>query len=185
MTVLVRLFNSIQHLPSANENTLPLEIARLCIYAHNHGLFTDLLPRRTWCAMQRHDERYLVIEPDGTLRTCPAWIGRERKYAAGHIETGVGGIDRVMKADYQRAESCLTCRYLPICSDCRVDALQKKGDILAANSHQEELDQIVPELVKAHYQPLQCRRVTGVDNRKGGESHGIDGLAGGTSPKRD
>ena len=141
----------------AKEKTIIVEIAKLSIYAHERGLFDDLLPKRTWCAMQRHDGRHLVLEPNGTIQTCPTMIGRDEKYQAGHVETGVGGIDTVIQEHYQRSQQCLECKYLPICADCRVDTLQKKGDILAANSHEEEYDLIVPELVKAHYRGIQRR----------------------------
>jgi uncharacterized protein len=139
----------------AKEKQIVVEIAKLAIYANERGLYDRLLPESTWCAMQRHDERHLVIEPDGTLRTCPTMIGRDEKYKAGHIDTGVGGIDTVIKEEYTRTQQCLECVYLPICADCRVDALQKKGDILAPDSREEEFDLIVPDLIKAHFRARQ------------------------------
>jgi uncharacterized protein len=139
----------------AKEKEIVVEIAKLAIYANERGLYDELLPEATWCAMQRHDERHVVIEPDGTLRTCPTMIGRDDKYKAGHIDTGVGGIDAVIKEEYIRSQQCLECVYLPVCADCRVDALQKKGDILAPDSREEEFDLIVPDLIKAHFRTLQ------------------------------
>ena len=133
------------------ERALLVEQVKLAIYAYKRGLLDDLLPRRTWCAMQRHDEKHLVIEPDGTLRTCPTMIGRDAEYAAGHIDTGVGGIDTALKQNYQRSEQCITCRYLPICADCRVDALQHKGDLAASDSREADFDAIVPLLMKGYY----------------------------------
>ena len=135
----------------AAERELLVEIAKLSIYAAERGLLEDLLPRHTWCAMQRHDGRNFTLEPSGKLYTCTTFIGRDEQYEAGHISTGFGGIDNVLKESYQRSEKCLSCRYLPICSDCRVDALHQTGEITEANPKEEEYDLIVPELIKAHY----------------------------------
>ena len=135
----------------AAEREILIEIAKLSIYAAERGLLEDLLPKHTWCAMQRHDGRNFTLEPSGKLYTCTTFIGRDSTYEAGHITTGFGGIDTVLKERYQRSEQCLSCRYLPICSDCRADALHQTGKITEANPKEEEYDLIVPELVKAHH----------------------------------
>ena len=135
----------------AAEREILVEIAKLSIYAAERGLFADLLPQHTWCAMQRHDGRNFTLESSGKLYTCPTFIGRDEKYEAGSIFDGFGGIDTVLKESYQRSEKCLSCRYLPICADCRVEALHQKGEITEANPKEEEFDLIVPELIKAHY----------------------------------
>ena len=135
----------------AAEREILVEIAKLSIYAAERGLVDDLLPKHTWCAMQRHDGRHFTLEPSGKLYTCPTFIGRDAKYEAGHISTGFGGIDAVLKESYQRSERCLSCRYLPICADCRADALHQTGEITEANPKEAEYDLIVPELIKAHH----------------------------------
>ena len=135
----------------ATEKEILVEIAKLSICAAEKGLFADLLPKHAWCAMQRHDGRNFTLEPSGKLYTCPIFIGRDAKYEAGSISEGFGGIDTVLKESYQRSEQCLSCRYLPICADCRVNALHQKGEITDANPKEEEYDLIVPELIKAHY----------------------------------
>ena len=135
----------------AAEKELLVKITKLSIYAAERGLLADLLPRHTWCAMQRHDGRNFTLEPSGKLYTCNTFIGRDGQYEAGHIATGFGGIDTVLKEQYQRSEKCLSCSYLPICSDCRVDALHQRGKITEANPKEEEYDLIVPELIKAHH----------------------------------
>ena len=135
----------------AAEREILVQIAKLSVYAAERGLFEDLLPQHTWCAMQRHDGRNFTLEPSGKLYTCPNFIGRDTKYEAGHIATGFGGIDTVLKEQYQRSEKCLSCRYLPICADCRVDALHQTGKITESYPKEEEYDLIMPELIKAHY----------------------------------
>ena len=128
-----------------------VEIAKLSIYAAERGLLEDLLPRQTGCAMQRHDGRNFTLEPSGKLYTCTTFIGQDATYEAGHISTGFGGIDNILKERYQRSEKCLSCRYLPICADCRADALHQTGKITEANPKEAEYDLIVPELIKAHH----------------------------------
>ena len=135
----------------AAEREILVEIAKLSIYAAERGMLEDLLPKHTWCAMQRYDGRNFTLDPSGKIYTCPTFIGRDGQYEAGHISTGFGGIDTLLKESYQRSERCLSCRYLPICSDCRVEALHQTGKITEANPKEEEYDLIVPELIKAHY----------------------------------
>ncbi len=134
------------------EKQIAVEIAKLAIYAAENGLHGDLRPKHTWCAMQRHDGRNITLDPSGKIYTCPTFIGRDQKYEAGHISGEIGGIDLVLKEQYVRSEQCLSCRYLPICADCRADALYQTGEITEANSKEDVYDSIVPLLVKAHYQ---------------------------------
>ena len=135
-----------------------VEVAKLSIYAAKKGLYDDLRPQHTWCAMQRHDGRNITLDPSGKIYTCPTFIGRDKKYEAGHISGEIGGIDLVLKEQYTRSEQCLSCRYLPICTDCRADALQQTGEITEANPKEEVYDSIVPLLVKAHYQAINTAR---------------------------
>ena len=139
------------------EKKIAVEIAKLSIYAAKKGLHGDLRPKHTWCAMQRHDGRNITLDPSGKIYTCPTFIGRDKKYEAGHISGEIGGIDLVLKEQYARSEQCLSCRYLPICADCRADALYQTGEITEANSKEEVYDSIVPLLVKAHYQSSKNR----------------------------
>ena len=139
------------------ERKILVEIAKLQIYAAEKGLMDDLRPLPTWCAMQRHDGRHLVLTPSGTIYTCPAFIGRGKQYEAGHIQTGIGGIDTVLHEQYTRSEQCLSCRYLPICADCRVDALYRTGKLMGVHERKEIYDRAVPALIKAQYQLTQHR----------------------------
>ena len=138
-----------------SEKKIAVEIAKLAIYASKKGLYGDLRPQHTWCAMQRHDGRNITLDPSGKIYTCPTFIGRDKKYEAGHISGEIGGIDLVLKKQYTRSEKCLSCRYLPVCADCRADALYQTGEITEANPKEEIYDSIVPLLVKAHYQSIK------------------------------
>ena len=142
-------------LPEDGRLVVVQAIAELAIYAAERGLVNKVLPQRTWCSMQRYDGRRLAIEPDGTLRTCPALIGRGEKTQAGHIDTGLGGMDLWMQERYHRTLTCIQCCYLPICADCRLDAYASKGSFLAENPQQHVYDRIVPMLIKGQYRLLQ------------------------------
>ena len=141
------------------EKKMAVEVAKLSIYAAKKGLHDDLRPKHTWCAMQRHDGRNITLDPSGKIYTCPTFIGRDKKYEAGHISGEIGGIDLVLKDQYVRSEQCLSCQYLPICADCRADALYQTGEITEANSKEEVYDSIVPLLVKAHYESSKTRAI--------------------------
>ena len=108
------------------EKEMAVEVAKLSIYAAKKGLHDDLRPTHTWCAMQRHDGRNITLDPSGKIYTCPTFIGRDKKYEAGHISGEIGGIDLVLKEQYVRSEQCLSCRYLPICADCRAEASTRR-----------------------------------------------------------
>lgn len=150
------------------EKKILVSIAKLKIDAAEKGLYDDLRPKQSWCAMLRHDGRHFTLDPSGRLYTCPAFIGREEKYAAGHIREGFGGIETLLKEQYTRSPVCLSCRYLPICGDCRYDALCRTGEILWASpllcgmdrpeSTSAIYEKIVPQLMKAHYRLISQRR---------------------------
>ena len=137
------------------EKKIAVDIAKLSIYAAKKGLYGDLRPKHTWCAMQRHDGRNITLDPSGKIYTCPTFIGQDKKYEAGHISGEIGGIDLVLKEQYTRSEQCLSCCYLPICADCRAEAIHQKGEITEANPKEEIYNSIVPLLVKAHYQSVK------------------------------
>ena len=141
------------------EKKIAVEIAKLSIYAAKERLHDDLRPQHTWCAMQRHDGRNITLDPSGKIYTCPTFIGQDKKYEAGHISGEIGGIDLVLKEQYVRSEQCLSCQYLPICADCRADALYQTGEITEANPKEEVYDSIVPLLVKAHYESSKNRAI--------------------------
>jgi radical SAM protein with 4Fe4S-binding SPASM domain len=129
-------------------------ITKLQIYAAKRGLIDELRPQGTWCAVIRANGQNVAITPDGKVYSCPVFIGRDAKYETGHISKEArGGLDALMET-FSFPDECKKCTYLPICSNCRADALTKTGDVLGANSHKERYDLILPQLIKAHYDRL-------------------------------
>jgi uncharacterized protein len=126
-------------------------IAKLEIHAARRGLIEDLRPRGTWCAVMRANGQTITITPDGKIYSCTLFIGRDEKYETGHIrKPECGGLDTLMKS-FSYPEGCKKCAYLPICSNCRADALARTGDILGDHSHKAQYDLILPQLIRAHY----------------------------------
>ena len=126
-------------------------ITKLEIQAAKRGLIDDLRPRGTWCAVMRGNGQTVTITPDGKIYSCTLFIGRGEEYETGHIRLQErGGLDTLM-ASFSYPEQCKKCAYLPICSNCRADALSKTGDIMGADSHEAHFDLIVPQVIRAHY----------------------------------
>lgn len=133
-------------------------IAKLQIHAAKRGLIDDLRPRGTWCAVIRANGQNVTITPQGKIYSCSLFIGRDEPYETGHIsQKERGGLDALMSA-FAYPDDCKKCAYLPICANCRADALSKTGDILGANSHKTRYDLILPQLIKAHYEQVQRLR---------------------------
>ena len=127
------------------------ELTRLTIHAAKRGLIDDVRPRASWCAVVRANGQNVTITPDGKTYSCALFIGRDEKYETGHISKHErGGMDALMK-EFEYPDSCKKCTYLPICANCRADALSQTGDIYGANSHEARYDQMMPQLIKAHY----------------------------------
>jgi uncharacterized protein len=126
-------------------------ITQLQIHAAERGLIDDLRPKATWCSVIRANGENITITPDGKIYSCALFIGRDDEHSTGHIRNNDrGGMDARMQA-FKYPDPCLRCEYLPICANCRADALSTTGDLLGANSQKERFERIVPKLIKAHY----------------------------------
>jgi uncharacterized protein len=126
-------------------------ITKLQIHAAQRGLIDDLRPQGAWCAVIRANGQNIAVTPDGKIYSCALFFGRDNKYATGHIDAPErGGLDEAMQV-FRYPETCRKCAYLPICSNCRADALAKTGDILGTNSYKARYDRMMPQLIKAHY----------------------------------
>ena len=132
-------------------------ITKLQIHAAQRGLIEDLRPQGTWCAVIRANGQNVAITPDGKIYSCALFFGRGEQYTTGHVvQSERGGLDTMMQ-DFEYPETCRKCVYLPICSNCRADALAKTGNILGVNSYKERYDRLMPQVIKAHYD-LEHRR---------------------------
>ncbi len=129
-------------------------ITQLMIHAARRGLIGDLRPRATWCAAIRANGQNITITPDGQIYSCALFIGRDEEYETGHISKQErGGLDTLMQ-NFEYPDECKACTYLPVCANCRADAMTQTNDILGANSQKERYDMALPQLIKAHYDLL-------------------------------
>ena len=74
-------------------------------------------------------ENSLVVNWDGTLYKCPAFLGWP-EMAVGTLADGVGDCRASHKLDLWKNEECLECAYLPLCfGGCRLLPLHNHGTI--------------------------------------------------------
>jgi uncharacterized protein len=141
-------------------NTNNEDLVSLSIYAAEHGFNPDLRPESMICGML--SQSHLVIDSDGGIYTCPAFLDMEGYrtgsiYQSDNTETnGLGG--------FELEEECMKCTYLPICSGgCRYNALVEQNNIMAMNCQKEHFSYSLPLLLKAHYS-LRHRNVKSPDS---------------------
>jgi radical SAM protein with 4Fe4S-binding SPASM domain len=102
----------------------------------------------------------VTITPDGKIYSCALFIGRGETYETGHISKNErGGLDTLMNT-FVYPDECRKCTYLPICANCRADALSATGDLLGANTQKARYEQMMPQLIRAHYD-LQTQKKGG------------------------
>ena len=142
-----------QHIacPMANiKDLIPLNI-----YAAERGFTSDLRPEHIICGMLLSS--HFIIDPDGKLYTCPAFLGR-REFQAGNIGH-VNNDDMLGLEGFRLKDGCLRCPYVPICSGgCRYNAFIEQGDIQAVSCQKDMFTHSIPLLLRTHY-TLRSKRV--------------------------
>ena len=125
------------------------DLTKLTLYAAKRGFADDLRPRHKICGMLLPSS--FVIDPNGILYTCPAFLGKE-EYKIGNINSqSFSGIYTTLE-NFSLPYECLRCAYVPICAGgCRFNALLEQGDILAISCQKEKFSYFLPLLLKAHY----------------------------------
>ncbi|MCP4713769.1 MAG: putative geopeptide radical SAM maturase [Deltaproteobacteria bacterium] len=99
-------------------------------------------------------EDALVVNYDGTLYKCPAFIGNEA-YAVGDLQTGVRDYRAAYNLDLWKNDTCMECDYLPLCfGGCRYMTFIRNGDITTPDCKKPYLDASLETLIK---QDLKCR----------------------------
>ncbi len=99
----------------------------------------------TVCMIELRDN--LVINYDGTLYKCPAFIGC-RGLEAGHLETGIVSYIRSHKLGAWKKDQCRYCAYLPLCfGGCRLLKLLRTGAIDDVECRRSYFDAVLEKLV--------------------------------------
>ncbi len=82
----------------------------------------------------------LVINIDGAIYKCPAFVGREG-FAVGDLRSGITGAGAVYNPDVWKKPECLECAYLPHCfGGCRFLKFVRDGSITDVDCWKPFLD---------------------------------------------
>ena len=90
----------------------------------------------------------LVINYDGTIYKCPAFIGNE-KYSVGNIYEGVCNYQQTLKLGNFNNSECEECVYLPLCfGGCRYMSYVRDGNINSLDCRKFYFDHALERLLK-------------------------------------
>ena len=90
----------------------------------------------------------LVINHDGTLYKCPAFMGWP-ELSVGSLADGIIDYRDSHKLLYWQNDECLDCAYLPLCfGGCRLNPLLKNGSINELDCRREFFDATLEQLVR-------------------------------------
>jgi uncharacterized protein len=90
---------------------------------------------------------YLVINHDGSLYKCPAFMGWP-ELSIGSLADGIRDYRDSHKLLYWQNDECLDCAYLPLCfGGCRLNPLLKHGSINELDCRREFFDATLEQLV--------------------------------------
>jgi uncharacterized protein len=91
-----------------------------------------------------------VVNYDGTIYKCPAFIGR-KKFSIGSLVNGNKDYSAVYKTDFYKNEKCVDCEYLPLCfGGCRYMSFIQHGSIEKLDCRKSYYDNSLETLVKAY-----------------------------------
>jgi uncharacterized protein len=108
------------------------------------GFFTPRVAP-TICMIELRDN--LVVNYDGVLYKCPAFIGC-RGLEAGHLESGCNDYGTSHNLDVWKKDQCRECAYLPLCfGGCRFLRLLRTGSIDDVECRRSYFDAVLEKLV--------------------------------------
>ena len=100
--------------------------------------FTVPKPGPAGCVVEFVND--LVINIDGAIYKCPAFVGREG-FAVGDLRSGITGDGSVYNPDVWKKPECLDCAYLPHCfGGCRFMKFVRDGNIADVDCWKPFLD---------------------------------------------
>lgn len=99
----------------------------------------------------------LVVDWNGALYKCPAFIGRP-EFAAGDLRTGIGSSEAYGPGVWKNPE-CIACPYLPQCfGGCRHMAYLRNGRANLPDCNRPWFEQVLPEMVRQDIRYGNTRR---------------------------
>jgi uncharacterized protein len=105
-------------------------------------------PKPTMAACMVEFEHDLVINYDGSLYKCPAFMGWP-ELSVGSLSAGVGDYSVSHNLALWQNDDCLDCAYLPLCfGGCRLNPLLKNGSINELDCRREFFDATLEQIVR-------------------------------------
>jgi len=99
-----------------------------------------------FCMVENSDS--FVVNFDGILYKCPAFIGHEA-YAIGDLKTGLRDYAQTYKLGIWKNEECVECAYLPLClGGCRYMSFLRNGAINDLDCQKLHLDAFLETAIK-------------------------------------
>ena len=99
-----------------------------------------------FCMIENKDA--YVVNFDGVLYKCPAFIGQEG-FAVGDLKTGIKDYTDSYKLGIWKNEECAECEYLPFCfGGCRYMSLVRDGSVDILDCKRDFLDESLEAMVK-------------------------------------
>ncbi len=110
-----------------------------------HGYNTPkIIP--TPCQVEIND--YYVVNFNGLLYKCPAFIGKEG-FEIGDLTSGVRDCPETYRAGFYKNAECLDCEYLPLCfGGCRYMAYARDGNLDTPDCKKPYLDACLETFIK-------------------------------------
>lgn len=114
----------------------------------------------TPCQVELND--YFIVNFDGSIYKCPAFLGRE-EFAIGDLEKGIRDYSGLYRLGVWKNDECLDCEYLPLCfGGCRYMAYLRDGNIDTIDCKKQYLDASLETLIKQDIKyrgPLKMEQV--------------------------
>jgi len=130
---------------SINEPWLIKAAARLREEILKRGYSTPKMAP-IFCMVENRDA--MVVNFDGVIYKCPAFIGKEN-FAAGDIQTGIKEFGPAYQLDIWKNEECAGCEYLPLCfGGCRYLSFVRNGNVDTLDCQKAYLDASLETMVK-------------------------------------
>ena len=108
--------------------------------------FTVPKPGPAGCMVEFAND--LVVNIDGAIYKCPAFVGREG-FAVGDLHTGITCVGAAYGPDVWKKPECLECSYLPQCfGGCRFLKFVRDGNIAGVDCWKPFLDATLEECIR-------------------------------------
>jgi uncharacterized protein len=155
-------FNPIVHINDENGNLQPVRqeactplsrewnlenLIKPTWEAFLNGFKTEDEIRFTICSMDR-DGTSVVIDPLGTIYTCPAFVGRDGFQAGDIYHSELSERHRELM-NIEMPDECFKCAYMPVCSGgCKHVAYVRYGDMSKPICEKQYLEKAIAETLK-------------------------------------